>query len=63
MHHSLWMTILQHLAMCKATDVVWSYGKKLVQAVALFYLVVVFVYFFAATRVSPSRQIGCPVAS
>jgi hypothetical protein len=56
MHHSLWITILQHVVMCKAGDVVWNYGKQLVQAVALYILVVRFVAVFVSSYVSQPRS-------
>lgn len=67
MHHRLWLTILQHVAMCKAGDVVWNYGKLLMQAVALYILVVQFVLFFIAGYVSQPSHIadhrpGCALA-
>lgn len=55
MHHSLWMTILQHVAMCKAGDAVWKYGKQLVQAVALYILVMQFFSILVASYFSQSR--------
>jgi hypothetical protein len=65
MHHILAM-IFSFLFGKLVLNPVWNYGKELVQnlaqAVALFYIVVVFVAFFVATYVSPPRP-ECPVAS
>jgi hypothetical protein len=52
------MTILQHVAMCKAVDVVWNYGRQLVQAVALYILVLRFVLFFIASYVSQPSPVA-----
>ena len=57
MHHGLWMTILQHVMVCKAVDAVWNHGKQFVQAVALYIVVVWFVGFFLASYVSQPRPI------
>jgi hypothetical protein len=58
MHHGLWITISQHLLMCKATDVAWNYLKKLVQGLVLYWLAVRFVAFFVASYVSQPRPIA-----
>jgi uncharacterized membrane protein YhaH (DUF805 family) len=59
MHHDFWMTILTHVAICKAVDML----KQLVQAVALYILVVRFVLFFIASYLSqPHPLAGLPNA-
>jgi hypothetical protein len=58
MHHDLWMTIVQHLLMCKATDAAWNYLKKLVQGLVLYWLAVQFVAIFVTSYVSQP----CPIA-
>ncbi len=52
------MTIFRFLAF-KVMNAAWNYGKQLVQAAALYWLVVCFVAFFVASYVSQPR----PVAS
>jgi hypothetical protein len=54
MHHDLWI-IFVGWVLRKVFDEGWNYGKQLVQAVALYYLVVVFVALFLASYVSQPR--------
>ena len=62
MHHILAM-ILSFLFGKVVLTPVWNYGKQLVQnlaqAVALYYLVAIFVAFFLTTKVSQPRPVGC----
>ncbi len=63
MHHFDPMSFLIGKVLSAALSAAWkNYIRPFVQGVALCYLVVVFVYFFAATRVFPPRPIGCLVA-
>jgi hypothetical protein len=57
MHHDLWM-IFVGWGMRKVFDGGWNYGKQLVQAVALYILVVRFVAFFLASYVSQPSPIA-----
>jgi hypothetical protein len=56
MHHDLWMIFLGWV-MRKGFDAGWDYLKGWVQAVALFYVVAVFLYCYVATHVPAPRPI------
>jgi hypothetical protein len=60
MHHELWMIFVGWL-MRKGFDAGWNCLKELVQAVALYILVVQFVLLFAANYFSQPRPggVGC----
>ncbi len=60
MHHFDPETTLFNFLIVKVLNAVWNFGKQLVQAVALYYFVVLFVFAYCVAYASSQPRLVAP---